>query len=330
MYNLDFALLNTQIESIKNEEDAKKRNILILSAVEYLMDNVEYSAEALAEYEEFDVKKLFSSYRKAVDGACEFYETAKPVLDLEQEKIKVIQKLAETTTELSRVSQLVETNEKNEADLLSKREKLEKVQAEYDELMSVIAKLKETEKTVNDGVITEMHNTIMEKEQKIEETKEIISELEIKDKNYNEILAELENAYTKINIECRRIQTNIIDKIQAHYSEIAQVYDDNDMKLTQITGKIEKSLSDFETLMQKIENAQTLLKDYELHLGENSELVQAMLVSGIDSISEFNENTDSIKASAEQNLRQYDKMIKSVIVKAESAREEIKRLQNKR
>ena len=48
---------------------------------------------------------------------------------------------------------------------------------------------------------------------------------EVIDKNYNEILAELENAYTKINIECRRIETNIIDKIQTHYTEIAQVYD---------------------------------------------------------------------------------------------------------
>lgn len=330
MYNLDFALLNTQIESIKTEGDAKKRNILILSAVEYLMDNVEYSAEALAEYEEFDVKKLFSSYRKAVDGACEFYETAKTVLDLEQEKIKVIQKLAETTTELSRVSQLVETNEKNEADLLSKREKLEKVQAEYDELMSVIAKLKETEKTVNDDVITEMHNTIMEKEQKIEETKEIISELEIKDKNYNEILAELENAYTKINIECRRIETNIIDKIQSHYAEISQVYDDNDMELSQITSKINKCLSDFETLMQEIESSKITLKNYEMHLGENSELVQAMMVNGIDSVAEFNESTKNIKASVEQNLKQYDRMIKSVVTKAEETRNEIKRLQNKR
>ena len=330
MYNLDFALLNTQIESIKNEEDAKKRNILILSAVEYLMDNVEYSAETLAEYEEFDVKKLFSSYRKAVDGACEFYETAKPVLDLEQEKIKVIQKLAETTTELSRVSQLVETNEKNEADLLSKREKLEKVQAEYDELMSVIAKLKETEKTVNDDVITEMHNTIMEKEQKIEETKEIISELEIKDKNYNEILAELENAYAKINIECRRIETNIIDKIQAHYTEISQVYDDNDMELSQITAKINKCLSDFETLMQEIESSKSILRNYELHLGENSELVHAMMVNGIESVAEFNDSTKNIKASVEQNLKQYDRMIKSVVTKAEETRNEIKRLQNKR
>ena len=330
MYNLDFALLNTQIDSIKGAADSKDRNISILSTIQYLMENIEYSAETLAGYEEFDVKKLFSSYRKAVEGACEFYETAKPVLDPEVEKGKIVQKLAETTMELSRVSQLVEENEKNESELLGKREKLENLQAEYDELMNVIAKLKETEKTVNPEAIAEMHNTVLDKEQKIEENKEIINDLEMRNKQYNEILAELENAYTKINIECRRIETNVIDKIQTHYTEIAQVYDDNDMELSQITSKINKCLSDFETLMQEIESSKSTLRNYELHLGENSELVQAMMSNGIDSVAEFNESTKNIKASVEQNLKQYDRMIKSVVAKAEDTRNEIKRLQNKR
>lgn len=330
MYNLDFALLNTQIDSIKGATDSKDRNISILSTIQYLMENIEYSAETLAEYEEFDVKKLFSSYRKAVEGACGFYETAKPVLDPEVEKGKIVQKLAETTLELSRVSQLVEENEKNEAELLGKREKLENLQAEYDDLMNVIAKLKETEKTVNPEVIAEMHNTVLDKEQKIEENKEIINDLEMRTKQYNEILADLETAYTKIHTECRRIETNIIDKIQSHYNEIAQVYDEHDMQLTQITDKISKCLADFEALMQEIESSQATLRDYELHLGENSELVQTMMSSGIDSVSEFNENTNNIKTSVEQNLKQYDRMIKSIVIKAENAREEIKRLQNKR
>ena len=330
MYNIDFALLNTQIESIKNTADSKERNITLLSVVRYLMDNVEYSTESLAEYDDFEIKKLFSSYRKATEGACEFYETAKPVLDPEEAKGKIIQKLAETTVELDRIGQLIEVNEKNEAELLGKRAKLEELQAKYDELSDLIARLKETEKTINPDVIEEMHNTAIQKEKEIGERKEIIESLEVQINEYDKILVDLESSYTEIHTENRQIETNIIDKIQSHYAEISQVYDDNDMELSQITDKINKSLSDFETLLQEIESSKNTLKNYELHLGENSILVQAMMVNGIESVAEFNDSTESIKASVEQNLKQYDRMIKSVVTKAEDTRNEIKRLQNKR
>lgn len=327
---MDFDLLNTQIETIKEAEDVKERNAGILNTVQLLLDSVEYDDEILAGYEKIEMRKLFSAFCKATTAACAFFENAKGFLDPDAEKGRLGKEIIRTTQELEHISEMTEENERNESKLLSKQAKLQEKKAKYDELINTINRLKEIQETVSDDKMHMLKRNIKEMNIDIENRKNEIAWLEKQLSAAINMQGDVESIFVNVSNEDHRVESNILDVIERNYSELNQIYEKQNKCLSDTKSSIENYITRFKIVSDEVAGYSDVLKNYELCLGENSEIVAAMEKNGISSLNEFNENISNIKASIEQGLSQYSRMLRSVILEEEKAREKIAHLQNKR
>ncbi len=330
MKEFDYELLNTQIESMKEATDEKQQNEYIFAAMELLLDHVDFSEETLSEYEGVEVRSLFSSYRKVTRNVCKFFESAKAYYNPEIMQDKIANKLSENIAEIENVSTMIENIEKTEAELFAAKKKLEELQAKYDELKALAERLRKTQETVNKQVIKDLEIENKEIRREIDEDSKAIEKIKSAIAKDQKTLANVKGIYTQKSFEQDSIESNIIEIIDSNYEEIKEIFEQRNRILSQITDEIADMQRQYSALSEHIKNSRETLMGYQMHLGENSEIVSAMKHNGIETVKEYNEGIDSVKQSIEDNLKRYDNMIKAVIDAEEKMRDDIRNLQNKK
>jgi len=134
-------LLDTQIENVNNAPPGKNENECILQTIKLLMERLDCSDTVLSGYERLEMRKLFASFGAIGQAACDFYDSAKPHLDLAALQGEIGQKLENAKSEITRVSALIEDTRQANEKLLQQEEALAKKHSAYEELQQKLAEI---------------------------------------------------------------------------------------------------------------------------------------------------------------------------------------------
>lgn len=330
MNKTDIGLIETQIEAIKNAENIKEENELILNTMKILLECVDYTDDTLSQYESLEIRKLFSSFCKVSTVTCNFFESSKNHLDPQALNGKLGTELENTTQEVIEISKLIEEIETKDALLLQKKEDLYSIKNKYDELSRKVEELKVIEQTVSADVIENLHNAIIETQEIISNNTAIVEELKEKLAKETQSKNDLDNIKVSLNSQLNEIETNIIEKIDSNIELVNSLYKERGQDIEMIKDRINQTITDFSNLDNRCQQYKEYYNECLIHFGENSEIFSKVKSMGYDSIKSYVDHINSLIDEIDRNLKKYDNLIREIIEVDEQKREELKRLQNKR
>jgi len=145
------------IPAIKAAGDDKALNDVLFKAVDYLLRNTcELSSSTLGAYSERERRKIFSSFGKVAQTACDFYQASKEHLDPAALNGEIGQKLEAATQEVSKANALLESLEKANADLLKKEGELNERNEAYKKMEENIIRLKKIQETITEEAFNKL------------------------------------------------------------------------------------------------------------------------------------------------------------------------------
>lgn len=330
MNKTDIGLIETQIEAIKNAENTKEENELILNTMKILLECVDYTDDTLSQYESLEIRKLFSSFCKVSTVTCNFFESSKNHLDPQALNGKLGTELENTTQKVIEISKLIDEIETKDALLLQKREELYSIKNKYDELSGKVEELKVIEQTVSADVIENLHNAIIETQEIISNNTAIVEELKEKLAKETQSKNDLDNIKVSLNSQLNEIETNIIEKIDSNIELVNSLYKERGQDIEMIKDRINQTITDFSNLDNRCQQYKEYYNECLIHFGENSEIFSKVKSMGYDSIKSYVDHINSLIDEIDRNLKKYDNLIREIIEVDEQKREELKRLQNKR
>ncbi len=142
---------------IKKSDNDKNLNEVLFKTVKYLLRQIyDLSINTLGSYSERERRKIFSSFGEVAQRACEFYKNSKEHLDLVALNGKIGQDLETATKEVTKINDLMESIEKNNADLLKKEEELKEKNETYKKMEENISRLKKIEETITEEALNKL------------------------------------------------------------------------------------------------------------------------------------------------------------------------------
>ena len=309
------------IPAIKASSEDKDLNEVLFKTVDYLLRHTyELSSNTLSAYSEREKRKIFSSFGRVAQTACEFYQASKEYLDPVALNGEIGQKLETATRKVTEVNASLESIERNEADLLKEEEELYKKNEKYKEVKEKISVLKEIKKTVSDlktleSEASELDRTNKQKQKTKNDLENQINELE------NTRLS-LSGAIAKANANKKAIEENIIDTINAKLDTVREIYAKYSKDLDGTKAEIENYKRQYSLLADEVIKAQSEYNLYNLHFEENSRIVVKFKEYGIPGIDDFLTETDNLEKHIKNELERFDKMIKGVIEELDKAKED--------
>jgi len=320
-------LLDTHVEKIKKTASSsgggKDANDILFKTIKLLLDELDYSDKALAAYDEMEMRKLFTSFGRISQTTCDFYKASKGHLDPEALNGTIGKDIEATTKEIDNKNKLLESIEKNNADLLKRKEELNQINEKYVKKTEEVSKLKKIEETVSDDVLTKLDRKKAELNGIIDKNQKIKTELDRSIKDLENTRQSLSDSTARANAEKKEIEENIIKTIDAKLDTIREIYTKKQKDINGIKVEIEKFKSQYKQLCDVFKNAQSQYDFYNLYLGENSSIVKKMKDYGIPKTDVFLTKIESLRDSIKSELEQFDKLIRGVIGEFEKARDEI-------
>jgi len=314
------------IPAIKASDNDKDLNEVLFKTINYLMRHTyELSSDILSTYNEREKRKIFSSFGKVAQTACEFYQASKEYLDPSALNGEIGQKLETATQEVIKVNALIESIEKNSADLLKKEEELNKKNESYTKITEKVSTLEKIKETVSDDVLKTLESKAVKLNDTIEKNQKIKSELDNQIKELENTHHSLSKSIAQINAEKKEIEENIIDTINAKLDTIKEIYVKYSKDLDSIKAEIEDFKRQYSLLEDELEKAQSEYNLYNLYFGENGSIVVKLKEYGISRIDDFSTEIDNLKKQIKNELARFDNIIKDVIEELEKEKEDIGR-----
>ena len=146
MYKTFLGKLENHFQAIEEAQTGKNANDILLKTIKLLLDEIDSSKNCLADYDKMEMRKFFSSFGRVSQSACDFFLASKEYLDPVALEGGIGNNLKTAAAETAKINALIESINKNEADLLEKEYALNKKKAEYKELTDKIDSLKAAEK----------------------------------------------------------------------------------------------------------------------------------------------------------------------------------------
>ena len=150
-------LLDNHVKAIIDAEDGKDTNEILLRTVKLMLDGIDCSDDILSGYQKLEMRKLFASFGKMAQTACDFYMASKKYLDQVALDGDIGKKWEKTVEEVTRVNALIESIEKNNADLLEKEKELCEMYDSYNSRKEKIRFLEELEVKLDE--LQRMHSS---------------------------------------------------------------------------------------------------------------------------------------------------------------------------
>ena len=322
-------LLQSQINALQESELTAESNIIILETIKLLLDNVDFSANTLSQYDKFGIRRVFAAYGEVGKKVCAFYDAGKPYLDPTALNGSIGKAIGETGEQIAETTIVFDELAVKEAYLLEKEDELKTVEKKYTALCARTKELRDIAETVSESSISAVKNENEQLETEIAKGKKMKEIVDEENSNLRKVLSEVKKANTEIDSEQRCIKTTITAIIEEHYNEIKAIYFDSNKSLDEIKADIERYISEFETLDAAIVEYAKCKAFYEMWLGENSSIIESMRKYGLESITQLTDAINNAKANAEYELKAYDTIVKKIITAEEAAREAIAKKQNR-
>jgi len=314
------------IPAIKASDNDKDLNEVLFKTVDYLLRHTyELSSNTFSAYSEREKRKIFSSFGKVAQTACEFYQVSKEHLDPVALNGEIGQKLDTATQEVTKVNALLESIEKNNADLLKNEKELKEKNEAYTKITEKVSSLEKIKETVSDDVLKTLESKAVKLNETIEKNQKIKSELENQIKELEDTHQSLSKSIAQVNAEKKEIEENIIDTINAKLDTIKEIYAKYSKDLDSIKAEIEDFKKQYSLLDEELKKAQSEYNLYNLHFGENSSIVVKLKEYGISKIDDFSTEIDNLKKHIKSELVRFDNIIKGVIEELEKEKEDIGR-----
>jgi chromosome segregation ATPase len=319
-------ILENHVQEINKSVDSKGTNDILLKTIKLLLDKIDYSKGILASYsDKIEMRKLFSSFGRVAQSACDFYQASKDNLDPAALNGEIGRKLEAATQEVTKVNALLENIEKNNIELFKQEKELNKINEKYEKRKETVSKLKSIKETVSDDVIKSLEREESELDKNIKQNQKRKSELDSQIKKLEDTSQSLQKSVAKANAEKKAIEENVIETIDSRLETIKNIYAEHSRDLDNLKAEIE----DFKRKYNKLDEERVDVKEehdfYNLHLGENSNIVKKLKEYGISGIDDFFIETTRLKEYFEKELTQFDKLIREVLVKQEEIKEDIGR-----
>ena len=314
------------IPAIKASGEDKDLNEVLFKTVDYLLRHTyELSSNTLSAYSEREKRKIFSSFGKVAQTACEFYQASKEHLDPVALNGEIGQKLETATQKVTEVNASLESIERTEADLLKKEKELNQINEKYEKITEKVSTLKKIKETVSNDVLKNLESEAAELERTNKQNQKIKSELESQIKELENTHQSLSKSVAKANANKKEIEENIIDTINAKHDTVREIYAKYSKNLDSTKAEIENFKRQYSLLDDELIKAQSEYDLYNFHLGENSKIVVKLKEYGISRIDDFSTEMDNLKKHVKSELVRFDNIIKVVIEELEKQKEDIGR-----
>lgn len=324
-----FGLLESQIEALRNA-DAKESNIVLLETAKLLLSRIDTSAELISSCDKFEIRELFAAYSDVATGATEFYEQNKNVLDPAALSGKIGQNIATASAEIVSVKSNLNLIKENEEKLLEQESLLCNLKKEYEILSGKITELKQVRDTMTPEILEKMRSDIKYYEAEIvtlgKEYEELKNELNALTERYSEISNTFEDAV----LEKNQLGEKLIDVISSNYENLQMLFNVRNMDANKIVAKIREYQELYERLENEISQNADTLSYYEMHLGENSKIVESMKKYGVKSLESALDDVVRIKKTIDEDLSAYDLILQKILLHEEDIRKGIERRQGKK
>jgi len=322
-------ILENHVQAIKEADNAKSTNEVLLETIKLLLDNLDYSDKALSGYDKIGMRKLFSGFGKIAQSTCDFYQSSKNKLDPEALSGEIGQKLERTTNKLAETTALIEKIDRDNAELLKKEHELEKKESDYKSKEEKVASLREKSVLYTDDAVKALDDKKQKLEEEIKRNKPLRAKLEDSVKENEKLSAELSATIAKLNVEKNRIEENIVNKINERREEINRIFVSQSKDLNEIIAEIEDYKRQSVELDKRVEEIKKPLETFRLHYGENGKIIKKLNEYGISSPDDFIKDSHCLESVIREKLAEFDNKIKVIIEFQERANEDIKELQNK-
>jgi len=221
------------IPAIKESNDDKDLNEVLFKTVKYLLRHIsELSGHTLSACSEREKKKIFSSFGEVAQTACEFYQASKGQLDPAALNGEIGRKLETATQEVAKANDLIKSIEKNNADLLKRKEELIEKNEAYKNMEENISRLKKIKEKLSPEVLKNLEQEYNFYNLYLGENGSIVSKL----KDYG--ISRIEDVLPEINV----IKENVKKRLERFDNILKSVIEGLEKERDEI-GRRNKTLS---------------------------------------------------------------------------------------
>ena len=321
-------LLDNHFQTIKStDENSKGANEVLLKTVKLLIgklvDNIDHSGEILSRYDKMEIRQLFATFGSVAQAACDFFRGAKNYLDPVALNGEIGRKLEAVTVEITEVNGLMESIEKNSAELLEKEEELESMSDEYKKKVARVSDLKKIQETITPEVLEKLENEVANLEEFIKINQKIKSDLNDKIDEYKTLKESLSNTIVKANSEKKAIEENITETINERIGTMKEICEGQSMDLNRLVEEIENYRNKYSQLEERLSEIKAIYNEYELHLGENSEICKELEKHGVLSTDNLADEIKRLETTVGSELARYDILLKNLLVMQKQIKEEL-------
>jgi len=320
--------------------DAETKNERLLKMANLLLEDVDFSSKALGAYSSEKVLLLlFSAYSKIAHKSADFYSSAENFLNPAKKAGDFGQKLETCIAQNKAVSDKITEIEKLEKELLEKERQLIKRKKEYEELQEKVrylailrdeatpeklsaAKLANAEEEKRLNTIRDEMERAKKENVRLQEQVRVINETKIiEDKANSQLICD-------INAKIASIASDIRQKLIIHSGNLLEFEEQvkNDISKYNNMREELRVLSERHTEVNN--EYKKALDFYKLHLGENTNIANALRMLNIPSISELLGKSDNTTNMISEQLAIFDKLLDAICALNENERARITQLTN--
>jgi len=215
------------IPAIKASDDDKVLNEVLFKTVDYLLRNTyELSGNTLGLYDERDKRKIFSSFGKIAQTACDFYRASKKHLDPVALNGEIGQKLETAAGEVKKVNALLESIEKANVDLIKKEKELIAINEEYKKTEENIFRLRKIKETITEAAFKKLKQEHAELDLYFKENNKIAVKLkEYGISRIDDFSVEMDNLKKHVKNELERFDNiikGVIEELEKQKEDIGR------------------------------------------------------------------------------------------------------------
>jgi chromosome segregation ATPase len=309
------------INAFKNADEGKNSNDVLLKTIKLLIENVNCSDSALSEYDTMEMRKLFASFGRVAQMACDFYEGAKKHLDPVALSGEIGRKLESATIKIAETNGLIESIEKDNAELLQKESELDALSDRHRKKEARITELKTVKDTVTPEVLEKMKREIEELEAYIKEKTKEKDELAGKINDRAISKKALSDTLIAASAEKKEIEEDIIETIEARIETLREICAAQSKDLDKYKVEIEHYLKEYSRFADEFNEIKAKHSDCELHFGENCRINSELRKYDIPSMDGFADEIARLENTVGSELARYDGLIKNVLVEQDRIKE---------
>ena len=159
--------LDASVEAIKRADDGRGANEVLFQTMKMLLRKIDNSEGCLAGYDKLQIMKHFLSFDEVAQSARDFFVASNGYALGDEVK----RSLEATTQEIARISALLVSLERNNAELMRAREELGKITETYERANGEVFRLQKMKESVSNDVVKAMEriNTLKAQIEKFKE-----------------------------------------------------------------------------------------------------------------------------------------------------------------